>query len=118
MSTLKFQKSENTGVIYAAPSDLGLSVRFKQTQQPKTLNKIPVENHVTEIIYNDDNSVTLGAIDAVDAISLRVRISGTAHSRERLAALADSLCADLPNWIRNEYVAGGYRPTTPPTTPV
>lgn len=112
---LKIQKIENTGVVYADPADPGLSIRFKQTEQSKSLGGFPVTNHVTEIIINDDNTISLGGNDVVDAVSVRVRVSGTAQSKARVKKLLGIL-ASSNDWS-DEDVFSGYRPETVPIIP-
>jgi len=109
---IKIQKIENTGVVYSDPSDPGLSIRFKQTEQGKSLNGTPVTNHVTEIIINDDNAVTIAGANAVDSVSVRVRVSGTSYSKARIKALLGVL-SNSQVWS-DEDVFGGFRPTTAP----
>jgi hypothetical protein len=113
---LKIQKIEQTGVVYADPADPGLSVRFKQTEQSKSLNGAATTNHVTEIIYNDDNAVVISGVNAVDAISLRLRVSACAQSKVRVKSLLVAMAADVDNWS-DEDVFGGFRPSTVPSTP-
>lgn len=110
---LKIQKIEQNGVVYADPADPGLSVRFKQTEQGKSLNGVPTSNHVTEVIVNDDNAITVSGKDAIDAISIRLRVSASAQSKARVKALLGIL-ASSDNWA-DEDVFGGFRPTTPPS---
>lgn len=109
---LKIQKIENTGVVYADPADAGLSVRFKQTDQGKSLGGMPITNHVTEIIINDDNTVTLGGNSVSDAVSVRLRVSATALSKARVKELLE-LLGSLDTWA-DEDVFSGFRPTTVP----
>lgn len=110
---LKIQKIEQNGVVYADPADPGLSIRFKQTEQSKSLNGVPVTNHVTEIIINDDNATTVSGADVVDAVSVRVRVSGTAQSKTRIKQLLGVL-VHTDNWA-DEDVFGGFRPVTVPS---
>lgn len=109
---IKIQKIENTGVVYSDPADPGLSIRFKQTEQSKSLNGVPATNHVTEIIINDDNAVTIAGQSAIDAVSVRVRVSGTAASKARIKALLGTL-SQSQAWA-DEDVFGGFRPVTAP----
>lgn len=109
---IKIQKIENTGVVYSDPTDPGLSIRFKQTEQGKSLNGVPATNHVTEIIINDDNAVTVSGQSTVDAVSVRLRVSGTAYSKARIRALLGVL-SNSQTWA-DEDVFGGYRPVTAP----
>ncbi|UUW20981.1 MAG: hypothetical protein [Sanya duin-like virus 1] len=114
---LKIQKIDQTGVIYADPSDPGLTVRFKQGSQGKSLNGVSVANHVTEVIYTDDVPVTISGVSAVDAVSIRLRVSGTAQAKARIKSLLVAMAADVDNWS-DEDVFGGFRPVTTPTQPV
>lgn len=113
---LKIQKIENNGVVYADPAAVGLSYRFKQSEQGKSLNGLPVTNHVTEIIITDDNVITIGDTSVVDAVSLRLRVSGTAQSKARIKQLLASIAASVDEWA-DEDVFGGFRPVTAPTIP-
>jgi hypothetical protein len=113
---LKIQKIENTGVVYADPADPGLSIRFKQVEQGKSLNGLAVANHATEIIINDDNAVTISGQPAVDAISIRLRVSASAQSKARVKALLGIL-ASTNAWA-DEDVFSGFRPVTTPAVPV
>lgn len=110
---IKIQKIENNGVVYADPADPGLTIRFKQTSQGKSLNGVPAVNHVTEIIINDDNQVVISGKEAIDAISVRLRVSGTAQSKARIKALLGVLAA-TNIWV-DEDVFSGFRPVTPPS---
>lgn len=110
---IKIQKIENNGVVYADPADPGLSIRFKQTSQGKSLNGVPVENHVTEIIINDDNQISVAGSNAIDAISVRLRVSGSAQSKARVKALLGVLAST--NVWADEDVFSGFRPVTPPS---
>lgn len=114
---LKIQKIEQTGVVYADPADPGLSIRFKQTEQGKSLNGAPVTNHVTEVIINDDNAVVVSGVSAIDALSIRLRVSASAFSKVRVKAILVALAADVDNWS-DEDVFSGFRPVTIPTNPI
>lgn len=114
---LKIQKIEQTGVVYADPADPGLTIRFKQTEQGKSLNGTPVTNHVTEVIINDDNAVTVAGTSAIDALSIRLRVSASGFSKARVKSLLVALAADVDNWS-DEDVFSGFRPVTTPTNPV
>lgn len=109
---IKVQKTDNTGVIYSDPADPGLSVRFKQTEQVKSLAGVSVANHVTEIIINDDNTVTIGGNSTVDPVSIRLRVSGTSFSKARIKTLLGIL--DAADVWSDEDVYQGFRPVTTP----
>lgn len=116
MSTLKALSQDATGVTYADPSDRGCTVRFKSTSTGKSLNGVPVTNHATEIIYNDDVDVSVGGVSAVDALSVRIRTSGSAASGTRLREILLSLAAQVGVW-ETEGVFVGFPPTTAPVIP-
>lgn len=113
MSQLKIRKTENNGVVYSNPSDLGLTVRFKQNDQMKKLDNLPVANYLTEIIVNDDFQIPLAEKKVIDAISIRVRVSGTHQSKARIKELLKMLGTKFETWA-DEDVFSGFRPQTPP----
>lgn len=115
--TFKVQKTENTGIIYADPSDPGCTVRLKHSAQVKNLNGVSVTNQVTEIIANDDVNITIGDVPAVDAVSIRVRVSGALQSTPRKKALIAALFTTLNTWA-GEDVLSGFNPTSVPASAV
>lgn len=117
MTALKLLKNEPTGVVFADAAKPDYQVRFKTTSAPKGLNGIQVQNYATEIIITDNNPVTIGSVSAMDAISVRVRVSGTSQSAPRIEDVIVALCAQLPAWVA-EGVLKGFQPVTVPTVPV
>ena len=113
--TMKIQKIENTGVVYAEPSEPDYTVRVKHSSQPKSLNGVQATNQITEIIVNDNADVTIGSVAAVDALSIRVRVSGSLQATSRKKALLAALMTTLDNW-QDEDVFSGFNPTTVPVT--
>jgi hypothetical protein len=111
----KVQKTENTGVVYAEPTDPDQTVRVKHAAQVKSLNNLQVTNQVTEVIVNDNYGVTIGDATAVDALSIRVRISGSLQATARKKALLMALLTTLDNWA-DEDVLSGFNPTTVPVS--
>ena len=111
--TLKIQKIENTGVIYADPSDPTMVVRFRNTVSPKSLNGVSVRNCATEVIYNIDNDVTVNGVSAKDAVSVRIRTSGAMQSKAKIKQLLVSAAAQVDDWA-DEDVFIGFNPTTAP----
>lgn len=116
MSTLKVLKSEATGVVYADPQKPDFQVRFKTTNGQKGLNGVTVQNYVAEIIYTDNNPVALGSVSAQDAVSVRLRVSGSQASEARLDVILKSLAAQLPEWV-DENVFVGFAPESAPVVP-
>lgn len=116
MSTLKVQRVENTGVIYADPAEADLTVRFRNTSTSKSIDGKPLKNVATEIIINDDNVVSVGGSNVTEALSIRLRVSGSPLSKARLGVLLDALCAQVPTW-HDEDVFVGFNPVTAPVIP-
>lgn len=115
--TFKVQKTENTGIVYADPSDPDLTVRLKHSAQAKSLNGVSVTNQVTEVIVNDSTNISIGGVGAVDALSIRVRVSGSLAATARKKALITALMATLGAW-QDEDVFSGFNPVTVPVAPV
>lgn len=116
MSTLKVLRNEATGVIYADPAKPDFTVRFKTTETKKGLNGVSVPNYVEEVIYNDNNVISIGGVSAQDAISVRIRTSGTALSGARLQEILLSFAAQIPVWTAQGILVG-FRPDTAPVCP-
>lgn len=115
--TFKVQKTENTGIVYANPADPDNTVRIKHASQAKSLNGVSVTNQVTEVIVNDSADITVGGTAAVDALSIRVRISGSLQATDRKKALLSALITTLNTWT-NEDVLKGFNPQSVPALPV
>lgn len=116
MTTLKVLRHDATGVIYSDPSDPNLTVRFRSTSTTKNLNGIPVGNYATEIIYNDDNPITVAAVAAQDAVSVRLRVSATKESAARVKEILLSMAAQVGTWA-DQGVLIGFEPTSAPVIP-
>lgn len=116
MSTLKVLRNEPTGVLYADPAKPDFTVRFKTTEAKKGLNGVSVPNYVEEIIFNDNNSISIGGVSAQDAVSVRIRVSGTAESSARLEEILNAFAAQIPVWLA-EGILTGFRPETAPVIP-
>lgn len=111
--TLSVKSQDNAGVTYADPAKPDTTVRFRFTNTIKQLNGVSVPNYATELIVNDNNEVTIGTVTAQDALSIRVRVSGTIMSKARLRELLTSLAAQVGTW-ETENVMQGFRPSTAP----
>lgn len=114
IQTLKLQRQENTGVVYALPTDPDLTVRVKHGESLKTLNGVQTTNYSTEIIYGDVNPITLGDTSANDAVSIRLRVSAARESKARVSELLASLIAIVDTWD-DEDVFIGFNPETAPS---
>jgi len=112
-TTLSVKSLDNSGVTYADPGKPDTTIRFRFSTTSKVLNGVPTANYATEIIVNDNFPVTLGAVDALDAISIRIRVSGSLASKARIGLFLTSLAAQLGTW-NTENVNQGFRPSTAP----
>jgi len=110
---LAVKSQDSTGVTYADPSKPDMTIRFKYTSSQKVLNGVSTPNYVTEIIANDNNSITVGGVAALDALSVKIRVSGSLPSKGRLRDILTSLAAQQATW-ETENVMQGFRPTTVP----
>lgn len=104
------------GVIYADPANPNFTVRFKTTSQPKSLNGLSTTNRISEIIYNDLNEVTIGAATGIDPLSVRLRVSGSVESHDRLVEIINGLAGQVATW-NSQDVLKGFTPTTVPVNP-
>lgn len=111
--TLSVKSQDSSGVTYADPAKPDMTVRFRNSSVNKTLNGVVTPNYATEIIANDNNSITVGGQSALDALSVRIRVSGTLSSKARLRDILTSIAAQLPTW-ETENVMQGFRPSTAP----
>lgn len=116
--TLSVKSQDNAGITYGDPANPSNTVRFRFSSVAKTLRDISVANLATEIIVNDQNNITVNGVAAVDALSIRIRVSGSLASKTRLRNLLTSIAAQLGTW-ETENVMQGFRPATAPviTTP-
>lgn len=115
--TFKVQKTENTGIVYAEPTDPDHTVRLKHSAQIKNLKGLQVTNQVTEVVVNDNHSISIGSESAQDLLSIRVRISGSLQATSRKKALLTALLSTLEAW-QDEDVLSGFNPATVPVSVV
>jgi len=112
-TTLSVKSTDNAGVTYANPAVPTTICRFRSAQAAKTLSGVQTTNYSAEVIYNDVNPVTIGGITVQDALSVRLRVSGTLESKARLRVLLLSLAAQVGQW-ETENAMQGFRPSTAP----
>lgn len=116
MPTTQAQTRDAYGVTYADPANPDYSVRFKTVKSKKTLNGITTDNYMTEVIVSDLNEFSVGSATAVDQLSVRVRISGSVESMDRLKEIATSIASQIGTWgTENVYL--GFEPSTAPVNP-
>lgn len=113
---LVLKSSGNNEQVYSLSTDPDLTVRFKHTENKKVLNGVSVTNYVTDVIINDANDVTVSGVSANDALSIRLRVSGTKESAARIATLLSMLSSGVTTWP-GQAVFVGFQPTTVPTLP-
>lgn len=111
--TLSVKSQESNGVTYAIPTKPDFTTRFRYNTVNKSLNGLVVPNYATEIISNDLHSVTIAGQSVLDALSIRIRVSGSLASKARLHDMLCSLAVQLHTW-EGENVMQGFRPTTAP----
>lgn len=113
MSNTQLYSRNATGITYADPATPGFTVRFKTQKAPKRLDNLKTNNVATEIIVNDKFTVSKDAATADDPVSVRIRISGSELSHDRLKVILTGLSKQLPTWA-GENVILGFEPTTVP----
>lgn len=112
-TTLSIKSQDSAGITYADPSNPALQLRFRFSSVNKTLNGVVTPNLATELIFTDNNSITVGGVSALDALSVRLRVSGSLASKGRLRDILTSMAAQVGTW-ETENVMQGFRPTTAP----
>lgn len=109
----KVKTRDQYGVTFSAPTEPGLTVRFKTTSSQKSIDGQSMVNHVSEVIVNDLNNVTVSGESVNDPISVRLRISGSVHSRARLTTILTELADRITTWDSEDaYI--GFEPSTVP----
>lgn len=116
MSNTQVLTRDAYGVTYADPANPDYTVRFKTNRSLKGLNGINVDNFLTEIIVNDRHEVTIGSSTAVDPLSIRVRVSGSIESQDRVKEILSSIASQLSAWA-TENALLGFEPSTVPVNP-
>lgn len=114
LTPLQMYRNGTDGAIFMSPAKPSYSVRFKTLRSPKKLGSIQTENVVQEIIATALNQVNVGNNTADDAISVRIRVSGSVLSEAAVNALATAIASSVPAWTA-EHVMVGYNPVTPPS---
>lgn len=115
VSTLQLFSQQSNGVTYADPLDSDYTCRFKTNSAPKLIDGHRTTNVTTEIILNDNFDITLGDATVADALSVRLRVSGSVESVDQLSLMIRNLCSNLTDvkWL-GENVLLGFPPTTAP----
>lgn len=116
--TLQLYSQQANGVTYVDPLAPDFQVRFKTTSAPKMLDGNRTTNFVNEIVANDLHEVTLGDDTTGDALSVRIRVSGSVQSTARLKQMVLDLASKITTEWLDENVLIGFPPTTPPINTV
>lgn len=104
------------GIVYANPSDPDCQMRLHTETFRKSLNGVQVENKRTDLVYTDLNPVTLPGKNgdgANDALSVRVRISGSTLSDKRLKEMMRNVGNSLIAWAEQPVIMG-FEPSESP----
>lgn len=117
VNTLQLYSQQSNGVTYCDPANPNFTVRFKTTSSQKVLDGLKVQNYISEIAANDNHSVVVGSQAVSDALSVRIRTSGSLHSKARIKQMLIDLAAKVDTW-EGENVLIGFVPTTAPVNTV
>lgn len=109
----KIKTRDAYGVTFSSPEDSDLTIRFKTNMSKKSVGGKMLTNSLSEVIYNDVNPVTVGTETVNDALSVRVRISGSTLSSDRISEVLSDIAGHLVTWD-GEDVFIGFEPQTPP----
>jgi hypothetical protein len=116
-SDWKIKTRDALGVTYASVANPDFTVRFKTNVSSKSLDGTNVKNYLSEIIVNKDNDVQIGTapndVARKDAISVRIRVSGTAESNATIDEIIAGLIVSLPVWLTDNYMYG-FEPSVLP----
>lgn len=117
VNTLLLFSQQPNGVTYCDPENPDFTVKFKSTSSQKVLDGKKVQNVITEIGINDNHAVAIGGVVVSDALSVRIRTSGSVPSMPRLKQMLLDAAGKLGTWS-DENVLIGFKPTTPPINTV
>lgn len=117
VNTLSLYSQQSNGVTFCDPADPDYTVRFKFTSSPKVLDGVKAVNYICEIAANDNYIVSIGGNNVTDALSVRLRTSGSLQSVPRLKQMLLDLASRVDEWGA-ENVLLGFNPVTPPINTV
>lgn len=110
--TLQVLTRDNNGVTFSDPAHPEYTFRTKTTKSKKNIGGTSVDNYVTEIIINDTNTISVGGNSAPDAVSIRLRLSGSGYSEARVNKILESIAAYVPK-IVGGHTFLGFDPEAP-----
>lgn len=117
VNTLALYSQQTNGVTYCDAANPNFIVRFKTTSSQKVLDGQKVYNYITEITANDNHLVAVGSMSVTDALSVRIRTSGSLQSMPRLKQMLLDMAAKVESW-ETENVLIGFKPVTAPINTV
>lgn len=113
-TTLKLYSQQPNGVTFSDPTDPDYTIRFKTNASPKIINGLRTTNYVHELIINEVAAVSgLGDGSSTEALSVRLRTSGSLESIPALKAMVSDLAAQLDQWLTEDILVG-FPPATAP----
>lgn len=110
--TLQVLTRDNNGVTFSDPAHPEYTFRTKTTKSKKNINGISVDNYVTEVIINDTNTINVGGNSAPDAVSIRLRLSGSGYSEARVNKILENVAGYVPS-IVSGHTFLGFDPQAP-----
>lgn len=106
--------TDQFGVTYANPQDPDFQIRFKTTSARKSVDGISMQNYVSEVIITDNHKKDATAPN--EALSVRLRTSGSTENKDRLYKLIKFLAQNLDQF-ETDSVFYGFRPSVAPVVP-
>lgn len=113
VNALQLYSQQPNGVTFSDPLNPDFVVRFKTTSGQKVIDGQRVQNFICEITANDNHPVVIGAVTAMDALSVKIRTSGGLPSIPRIKVMLNDLVAKMNDW-EDENVLIGFSPVTLP----
>jgi hypothetical protein len=105
------------GQTYADRLQPQFTVRLRTDTAPKSLNGNQTVNYASEVVINDVHPLQVGDLPVTDALSVRLRVSGSRESMGRLKSMLQALIQTIPQW-NDEDVWLGFPPTTAPVNAI
>lgn len=103
---LKLYSQQPNGQTFADPTDPDYTVRFKTNVAPKVLDGQRTTNYVTEIVINDIHDVSIGDKVTGDALSVRLKVSGSVESIDQLKKMVSDLSSQIDQWMAEDVLTG------------
>ena len=104
---------DSNGITFSDPDHPQYTFRTKTSKTKKSLNGQNVDNYVTEIIINDTSPIALpGGTNVGDALSIRLRLSGSGYSEARVNSLLKNLAGYIPKFVTSHSFLG-FEPAAP-----